>query len=157
MPAKSDPMYPQVEASVVVISNDAGLILLDFNPRWGVFTLPVSKRRTLQPGGPSATPASESWHDAALRAAAEVLGQPFPPSALTETPDYVEPFTQSGRDCVMKRYEYRVFAMPWATPPQPVPGHVAVWVDRAAASLKVPPFGPLSPTVHKVLTARQRQ
>src|SRR5690348_5975794 len=106
MPAASE--FHQVEVAVVVLVR-AVLILAEFNPKWEMFTFPMA-RLPRRPGvgeehreGPS---------EAALRAAATVLGRPLPPQAFPkplalDVPPHL--YLHSRRDQHRKRYTYYVF------------------------------------------------
>ena len=59
-----------------------------FNGKWGVFTLPMTKRRTWSDPRVPASDHEEEPLDAAIRAAAEALGRPLAPY---EFPRAVEP------------------------------------------------------------------
>jgi hypothetical protein len=140
--------FPLVDVAVVLIARQ-GRLLLDYNPRWHAFTLPMSGLHDRPPATPKADPAPERPLDAALRAAAEVLGRPHPEGALTAVDADLQPFQQSERDGRWKRYTYRVFALTLAAgeEPRPVPGHHAAW-------LKPDELGdahPVSPTVAHIL------
>jgi len=149
MTANTEPEYEIVEASVVVIADDTGRVLLDFNDRWGGFTLPVSKRRPVSPRLPGGPTERETPLAAAVRAAAEVIGRPIDPAGLMESDAVVPPWHQSGRDGKWKRYDYTVFAFRFSGDPRPVPGHMAVRLTRS----EIDTLAPISPTVGLVLNA----
>ena len=139
--------FPLVEVSVVVIADETGRILLDFNESWNSFILPVSKRHLLPSADHHKTDEMEAPLDAAVRAAAEVIGRPIDPMALTVMDVDIPPWNQSLRDNKWKRYTYRVFKMTVTEPPKPVPGHVAVWATQE----EIRTYGPISPTVRLIL------
>jgi hypothetical protein len=124
--------FPVVEVAVVLVER-ADLFLAEYNPRWEAFTLPMARLRRRQ-GGAGVT--VESALDAAVRAAAKVLGRPLPPShfpqpVALEVPPHT--YLHSGRDQQTKRYTYRIFAMrvSEATPRHALGWHT-LWMKRDA-------------------------
>ncbi len=98
---------PQVLAAVAIIIHDRK-ILSTYNPKWGLFTLPMTKVKDTfinADGYVDATP--ESWVSSASFAAGEHLG---PDHGIT--PEYlmiVDDFMASGRDKQTKRYTLGVY------------------------------------------------
>ncbi len=81
-------LLPVVDVAACVISCQ-GKILIGFNSKWGAFTLPTTKRRSWEDANAAkGSVREEDWDDAAVRAAAEWLGQ-----TLTVTPELL---TQSS-------------------------------------------------------------
>jgi hypothetical protein len=121
----SVPPVPEVDVAAVVIQHD-GKILAVYNPKWGCFTLPMTKRRRWQdPGEPGRT-GEEDWADAAARAAAEWLGttihlvsEPLPKGIQIQ---------RSGRDGRLKHYRFHVFPVFLQMAPKLVEGAVAEWL-----------------------------
>jgi hypothetical protein len=140
-----EPDTPAVELSAVVVTDARGRILLDYSERWQAFTLPVSKLHPL-PMGKAMT---ESASEAAVRAAAEVLGRPIRPADLTRVGGPIFHEDYSGGDGALKRYQVHLFILAATDPPQPLPGHVAVWLTREELADREP----VSPTVAVVLAA----
>jgi hypothetical protein len=132
--------FPVADVAVVLITDAKGeKLLVDYNPHWDCFTFPMVK----VDDPPEAA-------RAAVRAAAEVLGRPLPPTGLPVPLEFDVPVYQtSGRDGVMKRYRYRPFALRVTAAPQPLPGHIAIWLTPA----ELETHEPVSPTVRHVLGA----
>jgi len=141
--------YPLVEVAVVVITDAQGRFLADYNEAWGGFTLPMSSLHDVPARVPVDKPTPESPQNAAIRAAAEVLGRPVSPGALVPLNIEVAPWNQSGRDGQWKRYQYRLFQLKIDFAPQPLPGHAAVWLTRAELGT----LEPISLTVRVILRA----
>lgn len=142
-------LYPLVEVAVVLVRDDTGRCLVDFNDAWGSFTFPMTKVReqpAVQPDGPTGR---EEPQAAACRAVAEVLGRPLPPGLLQALACEVPPYRQSGRDGEWKRYTFRLFELTAKFDPKPLPGHSAAWLTRA----ELKRCEPMSPTVRKILDA----
>ena len=145
MSASSD--FPSVEVSVVLLER-AGMLLAEFNPRWEMFTLPMSRlRRRLAPG----TPVREAPLDAAVRAAAKALGHPLAPG---QTPQpvaldlAVQALLRSGRDQQTKRYVYHVFGLRVGdAAPRHALGWHTLWMKQDAFLT----HRPVSPTAVHVL------
>jgi len=115
-----DSGFQQVDVAALIVHRD-DRILAVYNPEWGAYTLPMTKRRAWQ------DPANgeirhEEWLDAAIRARAECLRgtSTVPPQHVPgepillpgEPPLYVDPadFRQSSRDHEWKRYTYQLFS-----------------------------------------------
>ncbi len=146
----SDPVQ-SVELAVTIIGNENGEVLFDYSESWGAFTLPMTrigeKPGILPHDEPTAEPAAE----AALRAAVQVLGRPLDAGHRPQPVNVsVDPYHQSGRDGVWKRYAVKVFALraPVGSP-CPLPGHAAVWLPRH----RLADLAPVSPTVGPILDA----
>jgi len=139
--------YPIVELSAVVICLKDGRVLLDYNDRWGAFTLPMSKRHSLPPAVEHGQPTTESAEMAGMRAASEVLGHPLLKGSLREMPLELEPYHQSGSDGQWKRYTFTVFTTTTEELPKPLPGHTAIWIDPKA----IEQVDPISPTARLIL------
>lgn len=101
--------FPEIEVGVAIIRHQ-GKVLLVYNPRWGAFTLPMSKRHErADPRLPDGRHV-ESYQSAAARAAAEVLGRTVP--AFPSEPAFVLPkFDQSDSDGQWKRYCFQAFEL----------------------------------------------
>jgi hypothetical protein len=98
--------FEHVEVAVVVITRGEQILTV-FNPRWGAYTLPMTKRRTQHDNRTAARPVTEEWEDTAIRARAEALQGTTTgtPRFLFEIPEY----QQSDRDGQWKRFHFRVF------------------------------------------------
>jgi hypothetical protein len=141
--------YETVELAVVLIGHD-GRLLLDYNAEWSGFCLPITTIHDLAPLVPEGEGRREQPREAARRAAVEVLGRPLAPAGEPQ-PLRVEvtPYHQSGRDGRWKRYQFHVFGLRTDVVPQPLPGHIAVWMTPQ----ELRTHGPVSPTVRHVLQA----
>lgn len=111
---------PQVELSTVLL-RQGDRILTIFNPHWRAFTLPMSKRRSWSVGGELMT---ETWEEAAGRAAAEVMGRTSHPTLLHE----IEQVQQSDRAGVWKNYRIRVYEILVAPDIPLLNGTIAEWL-----------------------------
>jgi ADP-ribose pyrophosphatase YjhB (NUDIX family) len=100
------PPVPALDVAVALL-RFGDKILLVHNPVWGAFSLPMTKRRERADPSIRDSKTSESWSDAAVRAAAEALGRTLvmQPTEVLDLPDY----EMSDRDDVWKRYHYKVF------------------------------------------------
>jgi hypothetical protein len=130
--------YPMVDVSVVLITNSAGELLLSYNPRWESFGLAMSGRHDIPGRVPAEPMTQESALTSAARAAAELFGRPINPSSITPLNKTLEPWLQSGRDGVWRRYTYTLFSMQTNEQPNPLPGHHAVWVKPKDLDTLVP-------------------
>jgi hypothetical protein len=89
-----------VDVAVALVTDDNQRVLSTFNDNWGMFTLPMTRRRRGSQG-------PEPRTRAAFRAAAEVLGTPV--RLVEKGPQRVLGRLQSGRQLVDKIYTYNVF------------------------------------------------
>ncbi|OWK43752.1 hypothetical protein [Fimbriiglobus ruber] len=143
--------YPVIEVAVVLITDPRGeRLLADYNPDWGGFTLPMTKRRNPGHADEPWAQEAESPLAAATRAAVEVLGRPLPPDRLpVPLPFELPPWEVSLRDGGWKRYTRWPFALVADGTPHPLPGHVALWLTPA----EFEKYEPISPTVSQILGA----
>jgi hypothetical protein len=120
-----DPGVPCLEIAVVLIVQE-GRVLGVYNPKWGSYTLPMTKRYSWQDPNMVDGVHVEDWDDAAVRAETEC----FPgtrldaPSFLLEIPEY----QQSDRDGAWKRYRFRVHRRELADNPAPRAGLNIEWL-----------------------------
>jgi hypothetical protein len=116
--------FPHTEVAVaLVIRRDQ--VLLVFNPRWGTFTLPMTKRRRWE--DPHATEVREEpWVEAAARAAAECLGRTLK-EEFRKVLD-CEGHWQGDATGEVKQYHHQGFEV--HVPPEtgPVPGLIHEWL-----------------------------
>lgn len=102
------------------------LILAGFNPAWGAFTLPMSKRRQwAMPDDPQMV-RWEPWEEAAVRNVVEWFGH-----TLLDEPRFlleVREFRQSDRDLVVKEYNFQVFTVTSPEGEALVDGAIAEWL-----------------------------
>lgn len=119
---------PGIDVVATVIACEARILAV-FNPRWGAFTLPMTKRRRWQePELPSGY-REEDWENAAARAAAEALGRTFLPEELPHLLTEVENYKQSDADGTWKTYHFRVFGLPVEPGTEVLPGLATEWLS----------------------------
>jgi len=94
----NDTGIPTFKVAVALVMDRSRRILWTFNPNWGAFALPMTKRRNV---GDDFEPAAH----AAARAAAEVLGVPVRIGACWGA---LPELKVSGRDGSVRRYAYEV-------------------------------------------------
>lgn len=122
-------LFPQVEVGVALIMS-GDKVLVAFNPRWGTFSLPMSKQRTLEDPRVPLGKRTEEWHEAAARAAAEILGRTlvdFPSKPVADVPEY----QQSDSDFRWKRYHFQVFRIDVGPDRKVAPCVAAEWLTTA--------------------------
>ncbi len=137
-------------ASVLILDSEGRRLLLDYNPQWRCYTLPMSKRHPMPGMHADDTTIEESLDTTALRATTEVLGRPLRPSQMpTRLNVAVPPYSRSGRDGQWKRYQHHVFVMRIDGTPNPLDGHSAVWLTPN----EIETNEPMSPTVRDILRA----
>lgn len=98
--------FEKVEISAVVIVRDRRILAV-FNPAWGSFTLPMTKRRVLQGKKVPTAPAEETWEHAAARAYAEVIGKTV--SRFAKVATHTPGLTQGDRTGEVKNYQIETF------------------------------------------------
>jgi len=115
---EQNPVVPTVETVAVIIRSDEGILVV-FNEKWGIFTLPMTKLRRWQDPNIPVAHRDESPIDAAARAAAEWLGKTFVDGLVAKA--NLRGYRQSDRDGVWKEYRIQVFEfklphgwLPWA-------------------------------------------
>jgi hypothetical protein len=91
-----------VNVSVAIVTDPNKQVLLPFNDNWGMFTLPMARRRQ---GHQVKEPATR----AAIRAAAEVLAVPVRIVERDQGPKRVLARLESGRELKDKVYTYEVY------------------------------------------------
>jgi hypothetical protein len=123
--------FADVSVKVVAITR-GNAILTVFNPRWGGYSLPMSKTKTWPHPDDSSKIVEESPRDTAIRAAVEALGRPL---GLHELPKHhpvhsLEPYDQSARDAEWKCYHYEVFQLEVGPGeiPKPFDGAPLAWM-----------------------------
>ncbi len=132
-----DPSKPSI--AVALVANAQGKLLLTWNAKWSSFSLPMTKVDTQ---APAETPAQ-----AAVRAAAEVLGVPCR-SVAGKQPQFFRGLQKSDRDAEIKDYQYHVIAV------EPHPDFNSqtagnLWAD--SHKLLSGDYQPLSGSVEEVL------
>jgi hypothetical protein len=103
-------------------------ILAVFNPRWGAFTFPMSKRKFFKDSDVSEAATPEKLDRAAARVAAEVLGRSFPPDDFPTPSVEIKDFEQSDADGAWKLYTIHVFTLKLPEEVRPAPSVIAEWL-----------------------------
>jgi|SRR5581483_3583705 len=103
-------------------------ILAVFNPRWGAFTFPMSRRKFFKDSDVSEAPTPEELDRAAARVAAEVLGRSFPPDDFPTPLVEIKNFEQSDADGIWKLYTIHVFTLKLSDGVKLAPGVIAEWL-----------------------------
>ena len=137
---------PHVNLSISVVISD-GKILVDWNPRWGCFTLPMTKIREWHTDRGHVDTDSETALDAAIRTVAESLGRPLVAGEIPQGPEELElqPYShRSYRDGRWKRYGQTVFVFRIDSP---VLGHRLNWLTPEDLET----HRPISPTATEVI------
>lgn len=101
-----------------------------FNPRWGAFTFPMSRRKQFLDPTVSQAATPEKLERAAARVAAEVLGRSFAPEEFPRPLCKIKEFEQSDADGVWKLYRIHVFGLTLPAGAKAVPGVVTEWLTR---------------------------
>jgi len=141
------PRFELVEVAVALIRRRSKILTV-FNPMWGSFTLPMTKRRRLQDVRLKRGWRLEDWMDAASRAKAECLGS----TSIQEPEVLVEDaigFQQSDRDGKWKRYHFMVFDTRVGAQETLVDGVVAEWLT--ADQILDPNRRPISETARRLI------
>ena len=120
-----DLQFKTVQVAVTVIQSGQKILTV-YNPKWGSFTLPMTKRRQWQDPSADNGTRDEEWADAAARAAAEWLGRTFGdfPEPLLEIAD----FQQSDREGTWKWFRLMVFRILLDRQERLVDGAIAEWL-----------------------------
>jgi 8-oxo-dGTP pyrophosphatase MutT (NUDIX family) len=134
-----DPAKPSIAVAFIVDSQ--GRLLLSWNEKWGAFTLPMTKLRS--------DPPAETPEQAAVRAAAEVLGVParvVPGKAAK----FARGLQKSTRDGGIKDYQYNV------VPVEAHPDYAAIigsrpYVWASIDKLQTGEYQPVSSSVQPLL------
>ena len=117
---------PNVEVVATLLLQSDKLLSI-FNPRWGAFTFPMSKRRFFMDTIVSETATPEKLNRAAARVAAEVLGRSFQPDEFPTPLLEIKNFEQSDVDGIWKLYTIHVFTLKLSEGVCFAPGLVAEW------------------------------
>lgn len=141
----NDPNLPAYEVAVAVIQC-GDRILLRYNADWGVFSLPMCKRRNW---AFAEEIAREPWIDAAARAVAECVGKTSVPEFLLE----MRRAQFSDRDGACKNYHFGIFRHTVDAESPLVLGIVGEWVELSAIKQR----RPLSSTVAAIVDELQKQ
>jgi hypothetical protein len=103
-------------------------MLAVFNPRWGAFTFPMSRRKFFRDSDVSEAATPEKLDRAAARVAAEVLGRSFPPNDFPTPFVEIKNFEQSDADGIWKLYTIHVFTLKLSEGVRLAPGVIAEWL-----------------------------
>lgn len=150
----SKSLMPLADIAAVIVSS-GGKILTVFNERWGAFTIPMTKVRAWKdPVEKEAPERQEEWMDAAMRAAAEVLGRTVEGNEFEFLMDVSE-FQQSDRDSRWKRYRMKAYGIS-PTGRVGVPSNaVTQWLTPE--EIMDENRGPISPTARHAIAELQLQ
>jgi hypothetical protein len=124
---------PSVEV-VATLMMQGDKILSIFNPRWGAFTFPMSKRKFFKDAVMSEAATPEKLNRAAARVAAEVLGRSFEPNEFPAPLLEIKDYEQSDADGLWKLYTIHIFTLKLPESVNVAPGLVAEW--RTAKELE---------------------
>ena len=113
-------------------------ILAIYNPRWGAFTLPMSRRKQFNDPDVSKAIQPEDLERAAARVAAEVLGRTFAPEDFPKPLCEIKDFEQSDADGVWKLYQVHVFGLKLSEGVQLAPGVIAEWMPAIEFRIREP-------------------
>ena len=138
------PEFPEVDVAVALIVRD-GKILTKYNPKWGAFTLPMTKRRCWKDPSVPVEKREELWADAAGRAAAECTRKTF--SIDFEPLEDVANYRQSDRMGKWQRYHFQIFRIDLHEDPPPM--EETEWLSPA--DILDPRRRPVSPTARDLV------
>lgn len=143
---------PSVAVTVIAIEH-TDQILAVLNPRWGSFTLPMTKqKRWIDPE----VPAGKRWEKlelAATRAATEALGRTFNAAALPVPVLKELDCRQSDAEGIWKLYALHIFGLKVPAGTGVAPCTIAEWLTPADFGTREP----ISPTSRYVIACLQRE
>lgn len=114
-------------------------VLAVHNPKWGAFSIPMTKRRKWRDPAMRLGAKDEEWQAAAGRAAAEVLGRTLSVDKLPQPLHDILEYRQNDADGIWKLYDLHVFKMPLHKPPASFGfGIVAEWLTADQLHERVP-------------------
>jgi hypothetical protein len=113
-------------------------IFLLFNPRWGAFTFPMSRRKFFKDSAVSEAARPEALACAAARVAAEVLGRTFPPDGFPTPLLEIKDFEQSDADGKWKLYTIHVFTLKLSEGVRLAPGVIGEWLTPKELQTREP-------------------
>lgn len=102
---------PKVDVAVAMITCGKRILAI-YNPKWGAFSIPMTKRRKWRDRAVRLGAKEEEWPLAASRAAAEVLGRTLAPEELPLPLHEILEYRQNDADGVWKLYNLHVFKLP---------------------------------------------
>jgi hypothetical protein len=141
--------FPLLDVAAVIITRGKQVLAV-YNPGWGGFTLPMTKRREWRDPKLSKSLRQEDWIDAAARAGAEWLGATCMPEFLFE--DAGE-FQQSERDGNWKRYHFQVFRIAMKNEQPLAPATITEWLTPTEWHNR----RPVSPTARYLIGKLQEE
>ncbi|MGO8697047.1 MAG: hypothetical protein ACLQVY_04945 [Limisphaerales bacterium] len=113
-------------------------ILAVFNPRWGAFTFPMSRRKFFKDSDVSEAATPEKLDRAAARVAAEALGRSFPPDDFPTLLVEIKNFEQSDADGIWKLYTIHVFSLKVSEGVRLAPGVITEWLTPKELQTREP-------------------
>ena len=128
---------PKVEVMAALILQGRNLLAV-YNPRWGAFTFPMSKRKQFADDAGSKAVWPEDWKKAAARVAGEVLGRTFLPHEFPQALCEIKDYEQSDAEGVWKLYTIQVFGLKLPEGPLLAPGVVGEWLPVAEFKTREP-------------------
>jgi len=139
---------PVLEVAVAVLKADSKFLAL-YNPKWGEFTLPMTKRRVWKDPEKFilAEPREEDWDNAAARAACEALGRSLEENEKPQKAAEVIDYRQGDRDGLWKRYHFQVFIIDLDNPEAVKGQGIMEWWDRDDFQSRKP----VSPTARMLI------
>ena len=140
--------FPLVEVAVALITS-GGRVMTIYNPRWGAFSLPMTKRRDWADPSLANGHRQDAWSEAGARAAAETLGTTFRSQSFAQPIYEIAEFQQSDSDGKWKRYHFQVFHVPFADKPESVHGVIVEWMPPAY--FEDQERRPISPTARHII------
>ena len=134
--------FPTVEVAVTIISKRRSKrILAVFNPRWGSFTLPMTKRKYWEDPKAPAANRPEDIVISAVRAGAEVLGTTFDHALLPKLLLREAHFHQSDSEGKWKRYDLHIFGLQVSAKTRFAPCTFVEWLTPADFAAREPVSG----------------
>ena len=128
-------------------------ILAVFNPRWGAFSFPMSRRKFFKDSGVSEAVMPEKLERAAARVAAEVLGRSFAPDDFPAPLIEIKDFEQSDADGLWKLYTLHVFTLKVSEGVRLAPGVIGEWLTAKELQTREP----VTRTVRYLLSKMEEQ
>jgi hypothetical protein len=129
---------PKVDVAVAMIACGKKILAI-YNPKWGAFSIPMTRRRKWRDPAMRLGPKDEEWRLAASRAAAEVLGRTLAPGELPAPLHEILEYRQNDADGIWKLYNLHVFKMTLPKPPASLGfGVTAEWLTADELHERVP-------------------
>jgi len=128
---------PNVEVVATLILQERKLLTV-YNPRWGAFSFPMSKRKQFTDEASSKAVHREDWKKTAARVAGEVLGRTFRPDEFPQPLCEIKDYEQSDADGVWKLYTIQVFGLKLPQGAKFAPGVAGEWLPAAELKTREP-------------------